>query len=87
MLVTYIKQNCPNAWKEFSEMARKVLDTPSTTSLNLEELPFDLVFGLFLRFFKENELEFDYNNLERDRYEEEIEGIFTSFESVISHYS
>lgn len=68
-------------------MAKKVLDTPSTTSLNLEELPFDLVFGLFLRFFKENELEFDYNNIERNQYEEEIKDIFTSFEGVISHYS
>jgi hypothetical protein len=88
MLLQSIKNTCPKAYLEFAEMARAVLNQhPSTQNLPLDELPFEIVFGLTLKFFKENELDFDYNNLSPQQYEEEIMDIFTNFEQVISHYS
>jgi hypothetical protein len=88
MLLEELKQTCPNAWKEFLLMVDEIwASRPDTSKIPLERLPFDLAFGLFLRFFKENELEFDYNNLESSQYEEEIKSIFQNFEGVISHYS
>lgn len=69
-------------------ISQKVLKSTSVgAGLKTEDLPFDLAFGLLLRFFKENELEFDYNNLDIKQYEQEIENIFSNFESVIGHYS
>ncbi len=88
MLLTELKQACPNAWKEFLLMVDEVWSSrPDLAKVPLEELPFDFTFGLFLRFFKENDLDFDYNNLEPSEYEHEIKAIFSNFESVISHYS
>jgi len=88
MLFIDLKQECPKAWEEFSTMAREILSSQSKTSgLVVEDLPFDLAFGLFLKFFKENDLEFDYNNLATNLYEQEIKSIFQNFESMISHYS
>ena len=59
----------------------------ASSTLIVEDLPFELAFGLLLKFFKENELEFDYNNLEPSQYQAEIESIFANFETVIGHYS
>ncbi len=78
----------PKSWQEFKLIASDVLKTSEATSkLIVEDLPFELAFGLLLKFFKENELEFDYNNLEPSQYETEIKSIFANFESVIGHYS
>lgn len=88
MLLQELKQECPKAWKEFSTMAQSILVTqPKTSSLLVEDLPFELAFGLILQFLKENDLEFDYNNLPTDQYAQEIKDIFSNFEGMISHYS
>lgn len=88
MLFQELQQECPKAWKEFSTMAQSVLTTqPKTSGLHVEDLPFELAFGLILKFLKENDLEFDYNNLHPSQYNQEIKDIFLNFEGMISHYS
>jgi len=78
----------PKSWTELSLVSDEVLKSSSaTSSLVVEELPFDLAFGILLRFFKENELEFDYDNLQPKDYPSEIYSIFANFENTISHYS
>ena len=84
----FIKQDYPKSWVQYIEVAGEVLNaSPATSALKPEELSFDISFGILLRFFKENELEFDYNNLKPVQYKEEIREIFSSFEGVIGHYS
>lgn len=83
-----IKQDFPKSWAELELVSNEVFKTLSTNYLpKTEELPFELAFGIMLRFFKENELEFDYNNLAANEYESEIENVFSNFEQVIGHYS
>ena len=83
-----LKQNYPKSWSELELVSFEVCKlTPSSYLPKTEELPFELAFGLILRFFKENELEFDYNNLAVSEYESEIENVFSNFEQVIGHYS
>ena len=84
----HLKQDYPKSWAEFAIVAAEVLKTsPATAFLKPDELPFDLAFGIMLRFFKENEMEFDYNNLLPVEYTSEIRNLFSGFESVIGHYS
>jgi hypothetical protein len=81
-----LRQNYPKSWAELELVSQKVFKSlPNNYSPKTEELPFELAFGIILRFFKENELEFDYNNLGMN--ESEIENVFANFEQVISHYS
>ena len=83
-----IKQDYPKSWSEFETVADEVIKSSSATShLRLDDLPFEMLFGIFLRFFKENDLEFDYNNLVQSEYFSEIRNLFAGFESIIGHYS
>ena len=83
-----LKQEYPKSWSELELVSTQVFQSLSDNYLpKTEELPLELVFGIILRFFKENELEFDYNNLAVAEYESEIENIFSNFEQVIGHYS
>ena len=83
-----IKQDYPKSWSEFQIVAEDVLKASSATSLlKLDDMPFDMIFGIFLRFFKENDLEFDFNNLAPSEYFSEMRNLFASFETVIGHYS
>ena len=83
-----LKYSYPKTWAEFKLVAEEVLKSASaTSSLELEALPFDLAFGLLLKFFKENKLEFDYDNLTPNQYQAEIKVLFNNFENVIGHYS
>jgi len=83
-----LKQDYPKSWAELELVSHEVFKSlPSNYLPKTEELPFELGFGIILRFFKENELEFDYNNLAVSEYESEIENVFSNFEQVIGHYS
>lgn len=83
-----LKNTYPKTWAEFALVAEEVLKSSSATAhLEAEVLPFDLAFGILLRFFKENELEFDYDNLAPNQFQEEIKNLFGSFEGIIGHYS
>jgi hypothetical protein len=83
-----LKQEYPKSWAELELVSNEIFKSlPSNYLPKIEEMPFELVFGIILRFFKENELEFDYNNLAMSDYDSEIETIFSNFEQVISHYS
>jgi hypothetical protein len=83
-----LKTTYPKSWNEFVIIASSILKAnEATAALNVEDLPFELAFGILLKFFKENELEFDYNNLEPKQYETEIKNIFANFETVIGHFS
>lgn len=83
-----LKQEYPKSWAELELVSHEVFKSVSTNYLpKTEELPFELAFGIILRFLKANELEFDYNNLAVSDYESEIETVFSNFEQVIGHYS
>lgn len=87
-LVEKLKRVCPKAWGEFALLSREILDSSEATASHaIESLPFELQLGIYLRFFKINDLEFDYNNTEPNQYEDEIFALFSNFENVISHYS
>ncbi len=86
--IELLKRDYPKSWFEFNTVAEGVLKTsPATLHLRPEDLPFDMFFGIMLRFFKENDLEFDYNNLSPSEYTSEIRNLFSGFESIIGHYS
>lgn len=83
-----LRQDYPKSWAELELVSHEVFKSlPDNYLPKTEELPFELAFGIILRFFKENELEFDYNNLGVNEYESEIENVFANFEQLISHYS
>ena len=82
-----LKQQYPKSWSELELVSCEVFKTSAIFLPQMELLPFELAFGIILRFFKENELEFDYNNLAMSDYEVEIENVFSNFEQVIGHYS
>jgi hypothetical protein len=83
-----LKATYPKSWSEFELVAKAVLDKLSfTPEVATEDLPFELVFGLLLKFCKENELEFDYNNLDPKQYATEFHSLFSQFENTIGHYS
>ena len=86
--IELLKKDYPKSWSEFIRLAEDVLkESPATLHLKPEELPFEMLFGIMLRFFKENDMEFDYNNLSPSEYTSEIRNLFSGFELVIGHYS
>jgi hypothetical protein len=83
-----LKTAYPKSWNEFEITSQEILGKlPLSSKVAPEDLPFDLVFGLLLKFCKENELEFDYNNLDPKQYAAEFGSLFAQFENTISHYS
>ncbi|HAR19571.1 MAG TPA: hypothetical protein DCR46_02860 [Cytophagales bacterium] len=87
-LLKELKSSYPKSWAEFELVAKSAFDSlPFSSSPATEDLPFDLAFGLLLKFCKENELEFDYNNLDPKQYPNEFHSLFALFENTIGHYS
>ncbi len=83
-----IKNNAPKAWADFENFYQT--NFPSYHAVEkskLEQLPFEMLLGLLLRYFTENGIEWDVTNIEYDLLPESLYDVFENYEKVISHYS
>jgi hypothetical protein len=83
-----IKNIAPKAWADFEDFYQT--NHPayfSDPKLNPENIPFEMLLGLLLRYFIENGVEWDVSNTEYGMLPETLLEVFESYEKVISHYS
>ena len=83
-----IKSIAPKAWADFENFYQTNYSSyASDSKLKLEQLPFELLLGLLLRYFIENGVEWDVSNTEYTMLPETLLEVFDNYEKVISHYS
>ncbi len=86
--LSHIKAIAPKAWADFEAFYQTNFpDYFSDSKLQPENLPFELLLGLLLRYFIENGVEWDVSNTEYNMLPETLTEVFESYEKVISHYS
>ncbi len=83
-----IKSLAPKAWADFENFYQVNFPTYfSDAKLNPEQMPFEMLLGLLLRYFIENGIEWDVSNTDYTLLPETLTEVFESYEKVISHYS
>ncbi len=83
-----IKSVAPKAWADFENFYQSNFPSyASDSKLSTDQLPFELLLGLLLRYFIENGVEWDVSNTEYSMLPETLSEVFESYEKVISHYS
>jgi hypothetical protein len=83
-----IKNIAPKAWADFENFYQTNFPSyASDPKLHPEQLPFELLLGLLLRYFIENGVEWDVSNTEYAMLPETLLEVFENYEKVISHYS
>jgi len=84
MKVAEIAQNSPNSWADFVEFYNSNFEKHQIV---IENLPFEFLLGLYLRYFNENGIEIDLSNTEFQELENEIVKAFAWQEVNRNHFS
>lgn len=83
-----IKSIAPKAWADFENFYRTNFPVyAGDPKLQAEQLPFELLSGLLLRYFVENGVEWDVSNTDYAMLPDTLPEVFENYEKVISHYS
>jgi hypothetical protein len=84
----YIQFDAPNAWKQFTEFYQEsVQPYPKLRDISIEDLPMEMLVGLFVRFFRENGMELDVSNFEFEDLSSVIEDNFKVLQQTMQHFS
>lgn len=85
---SFIKNNAPKAWADFEKFYQTILPVYYVDNkLKPEEIPFEFLLGLLLRYFIENGVEWDISNIEFNELPSSLSDVFENYEKIISHYS
>ena len=83
-----IKSIAPKAWADFEDFySTNYPSYSSDIKLKADQLPFEMLLGLLLRYFIENGVEWDVSNTEFEMLPETLTEAFENYEKTISHYS
>lgn len=86
--LTKIKTLAPKAWADFENFYQTNFPVYySDPKMSTDQLPFEFLQGLLLRYFIENGVEWDVTNTDYPLLPETLLEVFESYEKVISHYS
>ena len=86
--VEKIKNIAPKAWKDVESFYQENFsEFISKSQVTLDELPFEMMIGLLLKYFNENGVEWDVSNTEYEFLPDTLLEVFENYEKVISHFS
>lgn len=84
LLLQEIEKTTPLAFKELQDYYSKNF---TQVTNQLSELPFDLLFGVCISFFRDQNLEFTIADIDVNTIYDSVIEVFTDFEKVIGHFS
>jgi hypothetical protein len=82
-----IQQLAPKAWEDLKTFYSVEVKQKSGITLDLEQLPFELMMGVIYRYFQENAVEWDVLNITFEQLPESLIEVFENYEKSISHFS
>jgi len=83
-----VKTISPKAWQDIQLFyTDNFLDFHNKTGFELENLPFEMLIGVLLRYFIENGVEWDVVNTDYSLLPDTLYEVLETYEKVISHYS
>jgi hypothetical protein len=86
--IAHLKENYPNAWKDFDDFVHEIYQTNSfVASIAFEAYPFEFQLGVFYRYFNENGIELDICNIELELIPSVIEENFKGHDQAVKHFS
>lgn len=84
----FIKSCSPKVWADFTNFYTKEFSSISfLKNIPIENIPFEMQLGIFLKYFNNNGVDLDVCNTEYSMLPEHITEAFKNYENVISHYS
>ncbi|MFN6943858.1 MAG: hypothetical protein ACK4ND_02855 [Cytophagaceae bacterium] len=88
MSTEHIRLQTPKAYKDFLLFFHSELKNHSLfKNVSLEELPFTMQLGLYIKYFEDNGVALDLSNFSFEELPQVIMDAFESHEKIISHYS
>ncbi|HVD98764.1 MAG TPA: hypothetical protein VNB90_11220 [Cytophagaceae bacterium] len=83
-----LKALAPKAWADFENFYQENFPSyAADQKMKTDQLPFELLLGLLLRYFIENGVEWDVSNTDYTMLPDTLLEVFENYEKVISHYS
>lgn len=86
--LAYIQVEAPNALEQFTAFYQESLQPyPKMKGVSIQDVPMEMLVGLFVRFFRENGMELDVSNFEFEDLPSVIEDNFKILQQTMQHFS
>jgi hypothetical protein len=86
--LAYIQVEAPNAWQQFTEFYQESLQAyPKMKGISIQDVPMEMLVGLFVLFFRENGMELDVSNFEFEDLSSVVEDNFKILQQTMQHFS
>jgi hypothetical protein len=83
-----IQSSAPKAWEDFKKFySDNFGNLEPLKKIDFTTLPFEMQLGIFLKYFRENGVEPDVQNLDISELENTIADLFEDYERMTGHFS